>query len=124
MKRAGMLVGLLVVVGSVVVAQARPEGKPRAVRCFEAGQVFGHQFEGLSQEMRNRGEVLLNFCAAKKDGTLGRIPTETDVDQIVGEMQGRRRVMEDGAHLKTDPLKNTMREGRGQESELLDQLLK
>lgn len=123
MKRVGLVVGMLLL-GGLVVAQARPEGKPRAVRCFEAGQVFGHQFDGLSQELRNRGEVLMSFCAARKDATLGRIPTEADVDQIVGELQGRRRTLEDGAHIKADPLKDTMRQGRGQESELLDQLLK
>lgn len=118
----GALVALLLT--QQLTRAAVPKASARAMKCFEAGTIYGKHYDLLDAAGKARGEVLRNYCANVADNTLRRVPTDADVDMIMRELQGVRRSAESDARLNTSPLRDQMKDGQKAEGDMLNELLK
>lgn len=139
MKAVWALVGFLGVGGVLAAAQAAPRRRAavaspaaadpaRALRCWDLGTTFGSAFHLLDPRVRARGAILENYCAARPDPALKRVPTDDDVAAIEREITRAvgpsKESMEQKAKVKTGPLDAQIEKGVAAESNMLDELLK
>jgi hypothetical protein len=96
----------------------------RAASCWELGKWFGAAAPTLPAEWLEAGIVFENYCRRGRDPTLKRVPTEEDVARIANSMQAFTRTRANLPFVKQDKLRQQMENGRAQEGQILDELLR